>query len=70
MGIWYFLVDSVANWDNLFCLIYIAIIFVAGNEIELSSYYPVIVLLVNIIIEAAINMNADYKVKLACMEIN
>lgn len=69
-GIWFFLVDAVANWDNFFCIIYIAFIFVAGNEIELTTYYPIIVLLINLIIQAIINLHADFKIKSACREIN
>ena len=69
-GVWYFIVDTLANWDNLFALLFIALIFVAGDEINMSPYLPVVLLGLNIIIQAIINIIGDYKIKSACKAVN
>ena len=70
MGVWFFIVDALANWDNLFTIFYIAIFIVAADEIELTLYYPVVILLMNVICQGGLNMLADLKIKQACRAVN
>ena len=49
-GVWFFILDTLGNWDNLFLFIFTGANFAADTEIELTAYTPIILLIINIVV--------------------
>lgn len=65
-----FFIDSVFYIENIYTSIYIILIFVANHRIEMTPYFPVIILITNILIAAITNYLQDKNLREACYKIN
>lgn len=60
----------MTNWDNLIAIVFISFIFAAGDEMEMSPFFPVVIFLINVVIQALVNVIGDLKIKNACKQVN
>lgn len=69
-GLWFFLVDTLTNADNIFVAAFIIFHFFVDEDIELTPYFSLMLLLINIIVQGIIHLSGDLKIKQACHAIN
>lgn len=67
---WYLFIDSFIYWENIFAVVFAILIYFAREQIEMTYFYPIIILIVNISIALIVNLVVDFKLKAACSRIN
>lgn len=58
--------DTLANFDNVFAVIFLIFHFYVDDEIELTPYFSLILLFINVIVQGIIHLISDLKIKHAC----